>query len=338
MTNFSPESTPSLTRWRRFSFLMLVAGLLTLSVAVLVFRGAYDMRGRPTNASFRFISWGDTHFPTGLSTLSVLSVSAAGLHPAFTLYTGDLEESGFTQAGMDAWKVAMNGGVNNGMSERTLPVRGNHDLKTGDTAGWQAYFKAGSIVARVGGTNYRALTDSLSYSFDYGNSHFIGVDVPGGAPLITAAEIAWVDRDLAVAEGRGLMHAFIYFHGPIYSANNSPCTSRPCPTDANVASFIRVLNKHPIVSATFHGHIHTSAYVHIDNTHIPEVTHPFEEFVTGGAGARSVGCPSTYGFDYCMGSRGFVAVDVSGPDFTVNFYPQGRNTPAKVYTFHKSGS
>ena len=101
MTNFSPESTPSLTWWRRFSFLILVAGLLTLSVAVLVFRGENEMRGRAANTPFRFISWGDTH--AGLRTLSALSVQAAGLQSAFTLFTGDLENKGFTQAGMGAW-------------------------------------------------------------------------------------------------------------------------------------------------------------------------------------------------------------------------------------------
>jgi hypothetical protein len=315
-----------------FAVLLPLLFAIVACRVIVAHRQASDLPERAANTPFRFISWADTQ--TGVSTLSALSVQAAGLQPAFTLFAGDLEESGFTQAGMDAWKAAMNGGANNGLFERTLPVRGNHDVITGDTAGWQAYFKTGSIVARVGGTHYSALTESLTYSFDYANSHFIGVDVPGRALHITTAEIAWVDRDLKAAEGRGLRHAFIYFHVPIYQVSDDRCTSRTCPTDANLASFIKVLNKHPIVSATFHGHIHKYAYVHVDHTRIPEITHPFEEFVTGNTGARPSSCPSPNRFDYCMASYGFVAVEVSESDWTVKFYRQGSNTPANVHTFH----
>ena len=284
-------------------------------------------------SSFRFVSWADTK--AGLSVLSSLSNQANSLNPNFTLYEGDLCETGFTVSCMDAWKKAVNGNSDNGMFDRTFPVRGNHD--SFDGAGWTAYFDLGSTAARVGATNYTALNENLTYSFDYANSHFVGVDVLGDATGLSLAQIGWIDHDLTGAEQRGLTHAFIYFHGPIYCvANHCSCKTRTCATASILARLIDVFNRHPIVSATFHGHEHTYAYVHIDGSRVSEVIHPFEEFVTGRAGAEHAGCSKTYRFDYCMDSYGFTTIDVSGDTFTVKFYAEGRIAPNQTLNFTKS--
>jgi hypothetical protein len=265
--------------------------------------------------AYRFVSWGDTKHT--LTQLASLSNQAALLDPSFTVFAGDLESDGFTLSGMNAWKDAMNGYSDNGMFDKTLPVRGNHDQN--DTAGWQSYYDMHATAQGLGASNYSALDEDLTYSFDYGNSHFIGVDVLGGASALTPEQVSWIDNDLSAAEMRGLTHAFVYFHGPIYCLDgHCTCTTRICPLSPIVMSLIEVFNNHPIVSATFHGHEHTHAYVHIDDTRIPEATHPFEQFVTGSAGAGPSDCiPGRT--DYCLPSDGFATVDVSGSSFTVSF-------------------
>jgi len=234
------------------------------------------------NTSFSFVSWADTK--THVEDLASLSnqIVNLGLEPVFTIYPGDLEDDGFTIEGMNLWKNALNGdpsGVtNNGMFEITLPVRGNHDDQQPDSAlNWQNYYDLAATAQGVGATNYSSLSDDLSFSFDYGNSHFIGVDVPGGVSYITPEQIDWIDTDLGKAEARGLTHAFVYFHGPIYCVDgHCSCDQRVCePTHYDIVDLVNVFNKHPIVTATFHGHEHLYTYTHIDNTRIPEVTHEF---------------------------------------------------------------
>jgi hypothetical protein len=290
--------------------------------------------GPTATDAFRFVSWGDTK--SARDELAALSNQAALLNPTFTIYEGDLESDGFTLSGMNAWRDAMNGYSDNGMFNKTLPVRGNHD--SNDTAGWQSYYDMQATAQGLGATNYSALREDLTFSFDYGNAHFIGVDVLGNADLLTPEQVNWIDNDLSTAEGRGLTHAFVYFHGPIYCLDgHCSCTTRICPLDPDVVSLIEVFNNHPIISATFHGHEHTYAYVHIDDTRIPEATHPFEQFVTGSAGAGPSDCIPGRA-DYCLPSDGFVTVDVSGQAFIVSFYELGAASLVKTMAFSKSGN
>ena len=264
--------------------LLLLASAPGRNIASLA--GEVDLptihRAKPLSPSFTFLSWGDTKSNT--DTLAELSRQAKLLKPLFTLYTGDLEPSGFSSSQMNTWKNAMNGNASNGMFDITLPIRGNHDAE--NTAGWQSYFDMSKTASRVGATNYSALAEDLTYSFDYGNSVFVGIDVLGAANLINANQIAYLDKVLTAAEGRGLTHAFLFFHGPEYGVSGTAnCSTRTCSTPDSVANLIKVLNKHPIVSAIFHGHEHVQAFVHLDRSRIPEITHAYEEFITGSAGA-----------------------------------------------------
>jgi hypothetical protein len=184
-----------------------ILGLISIGIITLAF---------PKEAfAFSFISWGDTK--TDTTVLKNLSIQAKLLSPAFTIYVGDLEEDGFTQAGTETWKNALNGGSGNGIFDITFTVRGNHDDHIANSApNWQAYYNLAATAQRVGASNYTELNSNLTYSFDYSNSRFIGVDVLGDASLLSSAQISWIDSRLNDAENRGLTHAFIYFHGPIY--------------------------------------------------------------------------------------------------------------------------
>ena len=308
---------------------------LYLSIFLISFTLFFEViPGAAQSPTFSFVACGDTKTDTNV--LKNLSNQIKTLNPALTIYAGDLENDGFTTAGMDAWKNAANGGANNGIFDKTFPVRGNHDDHlTGSSANWQNYFNLSAQVPRIGGTNYTALSDDLTYSFDYGNSRFIGIDAPGNVTLMSAAQIAWLDQRLSDAESRGLTHAFLFWHGPIYSIANHCC---PVPS----ASLVSTLNKHPIVSAGFYGHEHSLAYIHINSSRIPGITHEFEEIISGDAGAGPT-TPTSGKYDYSLNlsganTGGFVLVSVNGGAFTVDFYKGGTTTSQYTKTFTKSGT
>ena len=308
---------------RKGFFLLAAAGFFFIGVS-----------GASAQTAFRFVAWGDTKSDTGV--LKSLSVQAKTLNPVLTLYSGDLEGDGFTQTGMDAWKTAVNGGVNNGMFNITFPIRGNHDNHlSGAAANWQNYFNLGAQAAAIGGSNYSALSDDLTYSFDYGNSRFIGFDVPGDITLMSPAQIAWLDQRLTDAENQGLSHAFLFWHGPVYAMDGHCCPTAP-------SALISVFNKHPILSASFHGHEHILTYANLNTSQISSLTDPFEQFISGDAGAGPNTATSGR-YDYWLNlsganSGGFVTVDVSGSSFTANFYRGGNTTPQWTKTFTKGNA
>jgi hypothetical protein len=280
----------------------------------------------PAAASFRFVSWADAK-SSGWATQQKLSPAIKAKNPALVVYPGDLCDSGPSASCLDQWKASYNGGsAKNGLFDITFASRGNHD---GQNAGaWQSYFNFAAVAAKVGATQYSEQSADLTYSFDYKNSHFVALDAPGGAASsIDTALAAWLDKDLTAAEGRGLTHAFLFFHGPPYYVDgHSDSGLKP--------AFITVFNKHPIISAVFNGHEHVQGYVHVDSKRISAVTHAFEEFVTGGAGAGLYSCASGRS-DWCKAAYGYSVVDVNGKSFTVSNYVDTNANPDKTWTFTK---
>ncbi len=79
--------------------------------------------------SFRFIAWADTK--SGTSILSSESKIVNGLNPVFTIYPGDLCDSGPNATCFATWKNALNGGGTNSLFNKTFATRGNHDSSGG---------------------------------------------------------------------------------------------------------------------------------------------------------------------------------------------------------------
>lgn len=310
----------------RFHRLVLRVVLGTLATVPL-------LPGQTTR--FRFIAWADTKTDTDV--LARLSNQITKLSPApvFTIYPGDLENAGFTSIGIADWTNALNGGSSpgNGMINKTFAVRGNHD--DNDTPGWQAYFNFAAVASAVGARNYKSLTTDLSYSFDYGNARFIGLDGPGNAQTLSSGQVSWLDSQLAEAKTLGLTHAFIFFHGPIYCLDgHCNCSTRTCVDEGDVGPVTDVINKYPIVSATFHGHEHVLAHVLVDNTRVTRMSEgrSFHQFVSGTAGAGPNSCDAGR-FDWCLQEWGFATVDVDGSNVTVTFYQDGSGSPQHTVTF-----
>lgn len=295
--------------------------------------------------AFRFVAWADTK--SGTATLKTESELVNGLNPAFTIYPGDLCDCTSTNNptcfsnDYSTWKTAFNGGGTNNLFAKSFITRGNHDANT--NAQWLSKFEFVDVVSTIGATHYSAQTEDMTYSFDYGNSHFVGIDLPGGgANTMSLTQINWLDGDLTAAESRGLTHAFLFWHGPVYMVAEHCCTGAS-------STLVNVLNNHPIVSAGFFGHEHVVAYTHIDSGRIPGITHEFEEFVSGDAGAgpntiqsgRADGWLRSDGVWSSSGSlntaHGFMSVDVNGNDYTVSIYKID-GTVAKTFSFSKAVS
>jgi hypothetical protein len=319
-------------------------------VAILVFcltapetRVGGQIPSAETSIPFRFVSWGDTRGSTsGVNTavLSSLSNQADQLFPTFSLLAGDLcysFDGVCTSLDSSGWMYAVNGGNNpgNGMFNITFVTRGNHDTGPGLGA-WQGFFDMQGVASLVGASNFSAQTEDATYSFDYSNSHFVSVDVPGDVNIISTAQILSLDADLTSAEARGVTHTFLFWHGPIYCVDGH-CSYTSVQGSAAPAALVAVLNNHPSITATFHGHEHVNTYTHLDSTRITGLTHPFEQFVTGEAGAPPNSCDKVNRFSYCTNLPGFVTVDVNGYEVTVSqFHRGGGTTPARPWTFPKA--
>ncbi len=300
-------------------------------------------KSQPT--SFRFIAWGDTK--SGTKVLSALSDQAVGFKPRFTLYTGDSVQF-WMDGNMDKWRQAIDGKLtgatnSNGIFDITFPVRGNHEAylsKTGFQKWMAKNHPIAQVAKRIGASHFTSMPDHENrvYSFDYGNAHFVGLDVLGGVSSLPKEQIAWLDKDLTAAEARHVQHSFLFFHGPIFCVDgHCSCKSYTdiCTSSSSAKALIAVINKHTSVSATFHGHEHVYAYTYLNVKRDPLFTHPFHQFVTGSAGANIASCSKKNRFEYCMANYGFAVVDVSGPTVSVKIYKKDSTTIQKTITYTK---
>jgi hypothetical protein len=265
---------------------------------------------------------------------------AFALNPNFGIFIGDLESGGVTKTMMNEETSALGN-----LYPELLFVRGNHDDEVHGSAGlWENYFAAANRPLPAGVTNLTGLDSKsiyLNYSFDYGNSRFIGLDVPGDADLLTSSELTFLDNRLANAENIGLAHAFIFFHGPPYCAESSHCNcSAKSDASCTPPALISVINKHLIVAAIFDGHEHLLAWTHMDNSRIANLTHPYEQFLTSPSATENYNrdlYPNRVDYANLKNAMAFGSITVNGSSFTVKFYRVGTTTPVWSKTFIHTG-
>ena len=292
--------------------------------------------------TFSFASMADGHAEAAYFTTTVNQVSTR--NPALVIFNGDLEDSGFVTSQMNPMINALKT-VN--LFNKTFLVRGNaDDSVSGSAALWENYFETAPNIKVLPAyvTNKVALdssSDHLTYSFDYGNSIFIGLDVPGDINLLTTPQMDFLDSRLTYAEGQGLTHAFIFFHSAEYCVGSVHCTcSSRTDTNCTPPSFVSIMNAHPIVSATFHGHEHVLGWTHMDNTRVAGLTRSYEQFITSPAGGASYIeylFPDRMDYVYpdMENSQGFATISVNGSSFTYSIYKVGTTQPVWSHTFSK---
>jgi hypothetical protein len=325
---------------RKASFFYLIS--LLASILFVVRAPGTTTNSKSSSQPFTFVSMGDGQANAALITTTANQI--ASLNPAIVIFNGDLEISGVISTEIDPMISAIK---NAGLYDKTFLVRGNHDNVMGGSAGlWESYFETSPNikVLPAGVSEYVSLdsnSDYLNYSFIYGNAMFIGLDVPGDIwYALTSAELTFLDARLAYAESIGLVHAFIYFHGPLYCVEGMHCTCSTR-TDANCtpANLVTILNRHPIVSATFHGHEHILGWTHMDGSRVAGLTGSFEQFITspsGGTTYNGLLFPARMDYTYMdMGaSQGFAVVTVNGDAFTFSIYKVGTTAPVWSHTFN----
>jgi hypothetical protein len=315
----------------------------SLFAAILLMVGTHFMSNTRGSSfdNFSFASMGDAQFKPAIFTTTVNQIAA--LQPDFVIFNGDLENNGTISTEMDPMLAVIK---NAGMFDQTFLVRGNHDNVMSGSAGlWEDYFETPTNfkVLPAGVTEYVSLnssSDNLNYSFIYGNAIFIGLDVPGNVvTYLTSPELTFLDVRLTYAESVGLIHAFIFFHGPIYCVESLECS---CSSRTNVnctpSALVTVLNKHPIVSATFHGHEHILGWTHMDKTRVPKLTGAFEQFITSPSGGTSYDdylFPARVDYTYLGALQGFATIDVYGCSFTFNIFEDGTISPVWSRAFTK---
>ena len=313
-------------------------GIIGFISLVLLF---FPLFGVSAQTVFRFASLSDSQ--DGPADLTKVLNQINTLNPNIVIVNGDFENDAGPSATMLDPKV--NALKSAGLFERTFVVRGNHDADNAASV-WQSlftgYFGSATRTLPAGVTNYVPFDSSttyLTYSFDYGNSRFIGIDVPGCPSVMTSAQYTFMDNRLSNAESMGLTHAFLYWHGPAIKVE----TTHPC---SYPSALITLINKHPIVSATFHGHSHILGWTHVDSTRVPGLTHAYEQFMTSPAGGYlsyyanriAANLDYVYPLGTAANDMAFGAVSVSGNSFTVNLYKVGTTSPVWSKTFSKSTS
>jgi hypothetical protein len=299
-----------------------------ISALILFFAVSFAVPSK-ASAAFRFVGWGDSRDNPAVLSAQSNQVKAMTPAVAFTVFSGDLCGSWSTSCAQ-AWQGHINGGSNNGIGNITFPVRGNHDSGASSSS-WSSFYNIAQRASGIGATNYSELTKDMTYSFDYQNAHFVGLDMPGGdVSSMSQAIITWLDNDLTAAEARGKKLSFLFWHGPIYYVDGHSSTAP--------ANLVAVLNKHQSVAAIYQGHEHVLAHVTLNNSRLPGLTgNTIQEIVDGTSGAPHYSCKSGRS-DFCQAVDGFAVTDVqSDTQFTISFYKNGSNTPIFQKTFTKGG-
>lgn len=295
-----------------------------MGAAVLLGVAGYSyFSTRAVSTTFKFTAFSDTK--TGTATLAKLSPQIYAKNPVFGLFPGDVCDAGPNSSCFATWKKAINGNNTNNLFDRMFVSRGNHD--SAGASFWSSEFNVAAMVARIGGTNFTG--DDFTFSFDYGNTHIIGVDAPGGgSTTISSSTVTWVDNDLKAAEARGITHSFAFWHGPVHPHGGHCCTDDP--------RFIKVFGAHKSFRAVISGHEHNLGVTTIDSRW-GNSGQPFLQVVTGGAGAGLYACTAGRS-DWCSSSYGYAMFDVDGNKVTVTMYKIDGTTPAYTKTLTASTS
>ena len=146
-----------------------------------------------TQAAFSFVALGDTR--TGHVAHQGVINRVVALAPDFVLHTGDFVADGGSAA---EWSTFFEIERDLLRQSPLFGTPGNHELNS------DLYFDAFHLPG-----------NERWYSFDYGNAHFVALQIDGYADYAPgSAQYAWLENDLAAADERWKI---VFFHWPPYS-------------------------------------------------------------------------------------------------------------------------
>jgi len=149
---------------------------------------------------FRFIVMGDSNAFYDL--YAPLQVSAGSYAPMFTLFTGDLVNSGWMQEEWESWFTA------GGSLLATIPTMTAHGNHEDMAVGYFALFALPGVEE--------------IYSFDWGDTHFVVLnDSPAPGEDLSQRQAQFLDADLTAAQARAVPPTWIVtsHHRPMFSSD-----------------------------------------------------------------------------------------------------------------------
>ncbi|MHC1605280.1 MAG: metallophosphoesterase [Candidatus Methanofastidiosia archaeon] len=229
----------------------------------------------PGTDEFSFAVVGDTQPWSGgeinpLVATYIMETIATQENPDFIIQVGDLNYAGHEREFVQTRKQ-----ITSFAKVPFYPVVGNHDA-----------------AAPVGLEIFERDFGHVTYSFDYGNSHFIFLcsEMSGQKGLVTGNQLSWLDAELS--ENADKENIFITIHQPIYPIYHGI---------DNTAEVQKVIEKYHNVRAIFQGHEHT--FYHTKTSGI-------DIFVTGGATWLDSQYPKENTFNH------YIMIDVKDDEMT----------------------
>jgi predicted phosphodiesterase len=198
-------------------------------------------------APFTFIAYGDNR--TDAEAHRKVAARFAAHGPAFIIHTGDM----VTDGSYPEWEPQFFAPLREVLRGVPLwPALGNHD---GD---YRKFF-----AVPPGG-------QSLWYSFDYGDAHFVSLDTMSNKPDM----LGWCERDLAGSRARWKI---VFYHLPSYDVGSHG-------TRWGLKNYLPAFRKHG-VDLVLGGHTHSYQRFKPMFTKGENEAHPITHVITAGGGA-----------------------------------------------------
>lgn len=263
--------------------------------------GSTETASAPNAFSFAVI--GDTKVfsannPNGNLEKAVKSIEKQ--NPNFAFIMGDIVSScdggSKCEGKYNDWKSVMGS-----LLSKTYEVVGNHDRTGGSGADavWQKEFNLP--------TNGPAGFSELTYSFDYGNSHFVVLNSEKPKEhIVNDVQRAWLERDLAANKKE---NTFVFFHEFAYQVSQNSKDGLDAETGERDALW-NILKKHN-VKYVFNGHAHLFSEKKIGNIY---------QIVEGDTDSTDDDFPLAGFADYAYKGKAFSVVQVDGGKVNLKLY------------------
>jgi acid phosphatase type 7 len=206
----------------------------------------FQTAATPTQTTFSFVAFGDTR--TGDDAHRQVVSSILSLAPNFVLHTGD-----FVADGNDSAQWTEFFSIEHDLLRQSplYGALGNHEGNS------QLYFDA-----------FHFPGNERWYSFDYGNVHFVALEIDGHADYSSGSpQVQWLKNDLAHTSQQWKV---VFFHIPPYSSGSEHGSN------LGVRAVMEPLFRQYGVDLVFNGH---------DHDYERSVANGITYIVTGGGGA-----------------------------------------------------
>ena len=286
---------------------------------------------QPQNpAEFSFAVMGDTQMFNAPNAISLQSGNfrqavseIQARNPNIVMTVGDLIQSCHDNVSCDAYRMWKN--IARPLLPITFEVMGNHDHQGGNLSDsqWRNYFN----VPTNGPTGYQKLT----YSFNYGNAHFVVLDSEHPFHEVDQTQQAWLDADLT---NNKLPNVFVFWHEPAWPMAYKKKQSLDLHSGLR-NSLWSIIDRHN-VTAVFNGHEHIFSIAKVDQSIFPKATNSIYQIVSGHVDAPIKPNPTISPHaQYSYENGNYLIVNVSGQNVTLDLYAIATNQLVKSFNISK---